>query len=99
MDSLFLYMFTICFDTMVSNVSLGVLSLPGRVRSYPTKSSGTLVALTGTLIIIQPSMTCPFLPRSLRCYTSNLFCGTILWERYILILVTNQNKMHASRCA
>ena len=32
----------------------------------PRKPSGTFVALTGTLIIIQPSMTCPFLPRSLR---------------------------------
>ena len=56
-----------CFDTRVSDVSLGVLSLPGRVRSHPEKSSGTFVALTGTLIIIQPSITCPFLPRRLRC--------------------------------
>ena len=68
----------ICFDTRVSDVSHGVLSLPSRVRSHPEKSSGTFVALTGTPIIIQPSMTCPFLLRSLRCYISNLFCGTIL---------------------
>ena len=49
---------------MVSDVSLG------RVRSHPEKSSGTFVALTGTPIIIQPSMTCPYLSKSLRCYTT-----------------------------
>ena len=71
----------ICFDTRVSDVSLGVLSLPGRVRSHPEKPSGTFVAFTGTSIIIQPSLTSPFPPRSLRCYISNVFCGTILSSR------------------
>ena len=32
----------ICFDTMVSDVSLGVLSLPGRVRSHPENPVGHL---------------------------------------------------------
>ena len=35
---------------MISDVSLGVLSLPGRVRSHPEKNSVTFVTLACTVI-------------------------------------------------